>query len=285
MDKVAIITDSIACLPRDVVDQYGIQIVGPTIYFNGKVYRDWLDISPSEAYQLLEKDPTLFSTAPLPPTEYVETYRKLSTRAESILCITVSSKMSTIYNVALLAKEQVKEELANTNIEVLDSQIATGAEGFIVVAAARAAAEGKGLAEVIESAQEVKERVGIIFIVETIRHAYRTGRIPKVAAQIGGLLNVKPILTIRDGAARFNGLTRSKEKGVNHLLSVMRKKVGTKPVHVAAHHTGAFEECERLRQRVMAEFDCVEFWLTEFSPLMGYATGKGALGLAFYAEN
>jgi DegV family protein with EDD domain len=285
MDKVAIITDTIACLPRGLVEQYGIEIVAPSIYSDGRVYRDMLDISPSEAYQLLEEAPKLFRTSSPPPADFVQAYHKLSQKAESILCILVSSKMSTFYNVALMAREQAKEELPHTTIEVLDSQIATGAEGFVVLAAARAAAEGKGLAKAIEAAKGVKESVSVIFVLETIRHAYRTGRIPKVASQLGGLLKVKPILTLRDGAAHFSGMTRSKEKGVNQLLEVMRNKVCTKPVHVAVNHTDSPEEAERLKERVLAEFNCVEIWLTEFSPVMGYVTGRGTLGLAFYAED
>lgn len=285
MNKTAIIADTIACLPREMVEQYEIEIVAPNIYFDGSVYRDCLDISPSEAYQLLERAPKLFSTSSPSATEFVRAYRKLSTRAENILCVIISSKMSTFYNVALLAKEMVKEELPHTTIKVLDSQTATGAEGFIVLAAARAAAEGKELTEAIKAAQRIRGKVNLIFVLDTIRHAYRTGRIPKVAAQMGGLLSVKPMLTIQDGTAHFNGMTRSKEKGVNHLLDVMHKKVDKRPVHVAVHHTDAPDEGERLKQRVQDEFDCVELWLSEFSPVMGYATGRGALGLAFYAED
>ena len=285
MHKVAIIADTIACLPREIVERYGIEIVAPNIYFDGRVYRDGLDISPSEAYQLLEKAPELFSTSAPPPEDFVRAYRKLSTEAESILCITLSSKVSTVYTAAITAKEQVREELASTNIEVLDSQTVTGAEGFVVLAAARALAEGKSLVEAIEAAQRIMRKVDLVFVLETIRYAYRTGRIPKVAAQVGGWLNVKPILTWRNGVAHFNSMTRTKEKGVNHLLEVMREKVGTKPVHVAVHHADALEEGERLKQRVLDEFDCVELWLTEFSPLMGYATGRGTLGLASYAED
>lgn len=285
MNKVAIIADTVACLPRELVEQYGIEIVAPNIYFDGKVYRDWLDITPSEAYQLLDKAPELFSTSGPPPAAYVQAYRQVAAKAENILCITLSAKMSTTHNAAVAAKQQIKEELASTNIEILDSQTATGAEGFVVLAAARALAEGRSLVEAIEAAQRVKDRVDLVFILETIRHAYRTGRIPKVAAQIGAWLSVKPIITIRGGTAHFNGMTRSKEKGVNYLLEVMRKGVGTKPVHVAIHHTAALEEGEILKQRVLAEFDCVELWLTEFSPIMGYSTGRGTLGLAFYAED
>lgn len=285
MGKTAIIADTLACLPREMVEQYGIEIMAPNIYFDGGVYRDWLDISPSEAYQMLDRAPQLFSTSTPPPTDFVEAFHKLSIRAENILCITISSKLSTFHNVALLAKEQAKAELPHTKIEVLDSETVTGAEGFVVLAAAQAAAEGKGMEEIIGAARRMKEKVSLIFVLETIRHAYRTGRIPRVASQLGGLLSVKPILTIRGGKAHFTGMTRSKSKGVNNLLETMHKKAGEKPVHVAIHHTDVPEEGERLKQRVLAEFECAELWVTEFSPLMSYSTGRGTLGLAFYVED
>jgi len=285
MSKVAIITDSIACLPRDILEQYEIHLVTPNIYFDGKVYRDWLDISPSEVYQLLETAPHLFSTSAPPPADFVQAYRSLSSNAGSILCITLSSKVSTAYNAALLAREQVQKESGYAHIEVLDSQTVTGAEGFVVLAAARAVAEGRGLVEAVEAAKEVRAKVDLVFVLETIGHVYRTGRVPKVASRLGAWLNVKPVLTWKNGVARFIGMTRSKEKGVNQLLEAMHKRVGAKPVHVAVHHANAPEEGERLVERVRDEFECVQLWLTEFSPIMGYSTGSGALGVAFYAED
>lgn len=285
MSKTAIIADTIACLPGEMVEQYGIEIVAPNIYFDGEVYRDWFDLSPSQAYQMLEKAPHLFSTATPPPADFIECFTRLSARAENILCITISSKLSSFYEVALLAKEQARQDLPHIGIEVMDSETVTGAEGFIVLAAARAAAGGKSLTGIIEAARNMKEKVSLIFVLETIRHAYRTGRIPRVASQLGGLLSVKPVLTIRDGTAHFTGMTRSKTKGINNLLAAMRRKADGKPVHVAVHHTGVPEEANRLEQRILAEFDCVESWITEFSPVMSYSTGRGALGLAFYVED
>ncbi len=284
LDKVGIVTDSIGCIPREMVDRYGIEIVSPNIFFNGSVYRDWVDITPSEAYQLLEKDPDRFTTSAPPPEAFVEAYRKVSKRAVSILCITLSSKVSTVHSAALAAKEQVKDELVDTNIVVLDSQTCTGAEGFVVLAGARASKDGCDIVEALRAAEQVREKVDLVFVLETIRHAYRTGRVPKIASQIGAWLSVKPVLAWRDGVAHLRCMTRSKERGVDLLLEAMHKAVGDKPVHVAVHHADAVEEGQRLKERVQGEFDCVEVWLTEFSPIMGYSTGRGTLGLAFYTE-
>lgn len=285
MSKVAIVTDTLGCLARDMIEQYGIRLVAPNIYFDGRVYRDWVDISPSEAYHLLEMAPDLFSTSGPPPAAFVEAYRAVGTDSDSILCITLSSKMSTVHSAAVVASQQVKEELGNTHIEVLDSLTATGAEGFVVLAAARALAQGKGLAEAVEAAKKVRDKVDLVFVLETIRHVHRTGRVPKLATQLGAWLSVRPVLSWRDGVPHLITMTRNKEKGVGCLLEEMHKRVAGRPVHVAVHHANAIEEGERLRQRVDEEFDCVELWLTEFSPIMGYSTGSGALGLAFYVED
>jgi DegV family protein with EDD domain len=166
----------------------------------------------------------------------------------------------------------------------LDSQTVTAAQGFVALAAARAAAEGKGLAEVVKVAEEMRERATFIILLDTIRHIYRTGRIPKVAAQVGSVLKIKPILTSSSGLVRFAGAVRSKEHGINRILQMMRDKVGQSPVHVAVMHAYALDEAERLKGRISSEFNCAELWLTEFSPVMGYATGTGTLGFAYYRE-
>ena len=284
MRRVAVIADSIGCIPRDMIEAYGIEVVAPNIYRNGSVYRDWLDITASQAYRLLQKDPDAFTTAAPSPGDLADVYRKVSQTAESLLCITLSSKVSTLYDAAVAAKELVKDELSSTAIEVLDSRTCTGAEGFVVMGAARAASEGKDLAESIGAAMSVRDRVDLLFVLDTVRYACRTGRVPKFASQVGSLLDVKPVLGWRDGAARFKGMTRSKDKGIDQIVGLMHSRVGGKQVHVAVHHTDSEEEGEKLKERVGKEFDCVELWLTEFSPIMGYATGRGALGLAFYAE-
>ena len=185
---------------------------------------------------------------------------------------------------ARVAKEEAKDELPGICIEVLDSQNVTAAEGFVALAGARVAAEGKNLTEVIRVAKEVRERVTFLAFLDTIRYVYRTGRIPKVAAQIGSILNIKPILTSSSGLIRFKGIARNREQGVNRLLEIMRSKVGQSPVHVAVMHAYAIDEAQKLRERISSEFNCTELWITEFSPVMGYATGTGTLGISFYGE-
>ena len=284
MPKVAIVTDSISCLTRELIESYQIGIVPIRLLVQGKVYRDMVDMTPSEAYEMFLKDPDSFNTSPSSPSHFLEAYREASQQAKNILCVTLSSRLSTGYEMARVAKEEAKTELADVSIEVLDSQNVTAAEGFIALAAARAAAEGKGLAEVVKAAEEVRDKVTFIILLDTIRHVYRTGRIPKVASQVGSMLNIKPILTSGSGLVRFKGVARNREQGLNHILATMRNKVGQSPVHVAVMHAYAPDDAERLRERVSSEFNCAELWVVEFSPVMGYATGTGTVGVAFYKD-
>lgn len=283
--KVAIITDSIACLTKELVEQYGIKIIPLNFYAGGKVYKDWVDVTPSKAYELFLKDPESFKTSAASPDDCLQAYREACSQTSNILCVTLSSKLSAVYDVVRGTTEQIREEFPQTTIEVMDSQTAAAAEGFIALAAARAASEGKGLAEVINAAEKVRDKVTIIAFMDTVRYVYRSGRIPKVAAVAGSMLKIRPVFNFSSGAPHFVGALRSKEHGPERLLKVTREKVGQRPVHVAVMHVYAQDEAERLKERVSSEFNCAELWLTEFSPLMGYACGTGTLGLAFYSED
>ncbi|MBM3119709.1 MAG: DegV family protein [Chloroflexi bacterium] len=283
MASIAIVTDSIACITKEQTERYGIRIVPANILFNGQVYRDFLDISPAQAYEFLEKAPEFWKSSAASPEDYVKVYHELSEYVQSILVVTISSKLSMFYTSAQTAKEIIREKLSHIEIDVLDSGTAAAAEGLIALAAAQAAAEGRNFKEVIVTAKKVKERVGFVGLLETIRHVYRTGRIPRIASEIGSILPVKPILTSSSGAIHFSGAVSTKRSGIEIMLQIVKRHVGNSEiVHVAVMHADAFEEAEELKERIAKEFNCVELFITDFSPIMGYATGRGTLALAFY---
>jgi DegV family protein with EDD domain len=276
-------TDSVACLTREQVTKHSIIIVPLNIVYDGKVYRDWVDITPNEAYELFLKNPEIFHTSTPTPPDILKAYINASKQANNILYITVSSKLSTTNNTARLAREYAQKELPGVTIEVLDSYTATAAEGFIALSAAKAAEEGKNLTEVTEVAKEMKGKVNTLVLLDTIRHVYRSGRVPKIASQAGSMLNIRPLLNV-SGGVNFVGLARNRQNGVELLLRKVKAKVREKPVHMAVLHAYALEEAEKLKQRVVDEFNCTEIWISEFSPIMGYACGTGTLGLAFYTD-
>lgn len=283
MTEMAIIADSIACIPKEKAEDFGIKIVPANIFFNGNIYRDLIDLTSAQAYEFIDRAPQFWKSSAASPEDYAKAYRELSKNAQNILVITISSKLSMFYESAKAAKEIVQKELPSTVIEILDSETAAAAEGLIALAAAQAASEGKTFEEVMTIARKVKERVRFLGLLETIRHVYRTGRIPKLASQIGSLLSLKPILTDGNGVIRFASAARTKQSGTEKMLSIMKEQTGhSEPIHVAIMHADATEEAQTLKERIAIEFNCAELFVTDFSPIMAYATGRGTLALAFY---
>jgi DegV family protein with EDD domain len=284
VQQVAVITDTLACLPTELFREYDIGIVPLNIQYQGKVYRDWIDINPTQAYELFQKNPESWGSSAPSPAEFLNAFREAARRFKNILIITVSARLSTTNNSARLAAIQARDELPGTHIVVMDSMTATASEGLIALAAARAARAGKDPDEVLHTAESVRDRITMLAVLDTIRYVYRSGRVPKFAARAGSILNIRPMLTTSGGVVRMKGLVRNKEQGIARLLKIVTEAAGKDPVHVAVMHAYALEEAQRLKERVAAAVNCAEIWLTEFSPLMGYACGTGTLGLAFYKE-
>jgi DegV family protein with EDD domain len=283
MSDIAIVTDSVSCLNRELLDQYSIEVIPFTLFAGGKAYRDGVDITTTQAYELFLKDPDSFKTAPSTPRDCLAVFQKISQKAKNILLITVSTKISTFFNVARIARELAQEELKETRIEIIDSQTAAAAQGFVVLAAARAVESGKNFEEVIEAVRDMIPRVNAIVLLETVRNVYRSGRVPKIAAQAASVLNIHPLFSLY-GSVNFVTASMSKKIGIQRMLKFMRNKVDGNPVHCAVMHAYAPEEAQALQKRIALEFNCVELWASEFSPIMGYATGTGTLGVAFYAD-
>lgn len=283
--RVAVIADSIACIPKRLAEQYGISILPLNFYVNGTIYKDGIDVSPADAYKLFLKDPKAFKTSGASPRDCLEMFRGPASEGKDIFCVVLSARLSAQHNIAHNAGEQIKVDYPGSSVAVFDSETAAAAEGLIALAAAGAAAQGKNLSEVNRIATKVRDKVAILAYMDTVRYIYRSGRIPRIASVAGSMLKIKPIFTFSEGVPHFLATVISKKIGVDRLVEGMKERVGVKPVHVAVMHVYAEDDAVRLRDRVANEFSCTELWLTEFSPLMGYACGTGALGLAFYPED
>jgi len=285
MNRVAVVTDSIACLPRELVEKYGIYIIPITINFGDEIYRDGIDITPTEVYRLLRKAKKLPTTSSPPPGVYLEAYRQAGQHSDGILCLTLPKKISMAFDSAQQAREMVKEELPGVAIEILDCETAAGGQGLVTLAAARAASSGADLAQALQAAQRVMAKVDVVAAMDTLYYLAKGGRVPRAAAWVASILSIKPILGIRGGEIGLRERARTKPKAVKRLLEIMREKVGQKPVHVIVFHSDVLEEAQRLRDQISEQFDCVELFITDFTPTMGVHTGPGTMGIAFYGED
>ena len=286
MKKVAVVTDTTACIPQEQVTRYDIEVVPVQLIFEDKAYRDGMDISPTEFYALLRQANKLPTTSASSPDPYIEAYRKASQRAESILCLTEPSNFSAMVDSALVAKEMAKTALPSVVIEVLDCATAAAGQGLVALAAARAAASGKNLDEVMTTAQDIMYRVNLFATLDTLHYLVKGGRVPQAAALVNSLLKIKPIFTLNHAEAHTVALPRTIPSAIKRMTKLMEKKVVKgQRLHVAVMHADALDKAVALRNRIASQFDCAELFITEFTPVMGVHTGPGLLGIAFYSED
>ena len=288
MSRVAIVTDTSVSLPQESIQEHDIQVVPLLLHLDGSTYKDTIDIkTPDELFQLVKKSSNFPTTSTPPPGEFTAVYRQLSQKVDSILTITISSELSGCFEAASQAKGIIKRELPDINIEVFDSKTTVGAMGLIVLAAARAAAAGQDIEAVVKVAKDIRTKVNLLYIFDTLSYLARSGRISKAAALAGNMLSMKPITEISTSLGRpfVVARPRSKKKALQALLEIVKQRVGTTDsLHVVVEHTCAVEEAQRLKDIVIDQFNCAEVLLCEYNPVASLIVGPGVVGLDFYQE-
>jgi DegV family protein with EDD domain len=278
--SIAFVTDSTAYMPPELLKQYNIHVVPNVVNWGGKTYRDGVDISSSEFFERLKTDPVMPTTAVSSIGEFRDVYERAGQSAEAVIGAHLSAKLSGTYSTAV----QAAAMLPQYKITVIDSNATAMALGFVVLAAARTAAAGGSLADAIEAANKAIPRVGVIFTVQTLEYLRRGGRIGGAQAFMGSLLDMKPILELRDGRVEPVERVRTKKKAVERVLEmVIAKTAGQRPIRLATLHAAAPEEAAALLALAKERLGADEDILSEVSPTVGTHAGPGTVGLAYCA--
>jgi DegV family protein with EDD domain len=282
MARLAIVTDSAACVPNALKHALEIHQVAFELVWEGQTYRDGIDLTPAEFYKRFRQSRVYPTTTQPPLGAFLALYAELGERYDAIVSIHVSGDMTGTVRTARLAAEQIER----VPIRVLDSRTATIAEGFVVLAAARAATTGASLDEVIAEAERVIRRVDFFATLKTLEHIHRGGRLGEAAVLLGSQLHIVPILNLKQGRVSIVGLTRSWKHALEEILNLAVQRVGEqRNVHAAVFHGDVPNDALWLREQFLARVPCVEFYLTEFTPVMGAHTGPDVVGLVFYADD
>lgn len=280
MSKVAIVTDSTAYIPEDLLIQYSIRVAPQVLIWGEDTYLDGEDIKPREFYLRLEKDKIHPTTSQVNPAKFREIFSELLEKDHEILAILISSKLSRTIDSAKL----VLEDFPGAPIEIVDSQSTSMAMGFQVLAAARAAQQGATLAECKALAEKAIQCTGVVFAVNTLEFLHRGGRIGGGARFLGTALNIKPILELRDGRVEALERVRTRKRSLMRLVELVKERtVGKQPIRVAVLHANAPEEAHEVLEQAKKELSVIEAVFSEVSPVIGTHAGPGTIGLAYMA--
>ncbi|MFP3880127.1 MAG: DegV family protein [Dehalococcoidia bacterium] len=270
MANVAIVTDSVADLPPEVAEELGIVVIPLVVRFQNEIYRDGIDLSPNEFYERLKTGKVLPATSVPPVGAFVDAYDRLAEKTNEIVVISLTSKLSATCQVALEAVGLMKKRC---RVEVLDSQWAVMPQGFVAIAAARAARGGASINEVLDVARNNIDRVDMRAAFDTLEYLQRGGRIGKAQAFVGSLLKVNPVISMRDGVVYPYARERSRAKALDQLYSL--PTTFGKVEGLAVEYATDLDEANNLAQRLRLRYPQVPIYLSRASPVIGTHTGPG----------
>jgi DegV family protein with EDD domain len=280
MKRVAVVTDSTAGLPAELVEELGIHVVPIPLIRDGQTFLDGVDITPGEVYRRLRGGETGFSSSAPSDPEFLEVYQAAAQGASGVLSIHMSPELSHTYGVALAASKQVEAAPAM----VFNCNTAAIGQGLVVLEAARAAAAGATLEEVARRAEEIAAKIQFLFTLDTFDYLRKSGRIGGAAALMGNLLQIRPVLYLPQGTVEVFARPRTKPRAIQVILERMAEEPQDRPMHAGIAHADVQGEAEELRHRVTERFDPAELLLAEFTPVVGAHVGPGLIGIAFYTE-
>ena len=275
--SVAVVTDSTAYLPSELIEGYGIYVVPLYVVLAGHSGREGWDIGPGDVARALGVRGQTVSTSRPTPGDFVAAYRRaLAAGADRLVSIHLSSELSGTWDAARLAASQVGEHI----VTVVDSRSAAMGAGFAVLAAARSAAAGADAATVARAAQETADATRTFFVVDTLEYLRRGGRIGAAAAVLGSALAVKPVLHVQDGRVVPLEKVRTSARALNRLVQRAVEAAGQGPVSVAVHHLAAPERAERLAVELRDRLPQLrELHVSELGAAIGAHVGPGAVGI------
>ena len=278
--KIAIVTDSAACVPPVLAQEYDIRVVPYQLIWDGQTYLDGQGLTPAEFYARFRESETHPTTAQPTLGSFIEVYANLAPTVEGIVSIHVAERLTSAIRVARVAAREV----SSTPVRVIDANTAAGSQAFVALAAARVAKAGGDLQQVVSAAEECTEHVGMYFAMETLEHLRRGGRIGQAATLVGSRLHIQPVMTLVEGEVRVVGITRSRQRAKARILDELARRVGESPIRASIFHADVAEEAEAMAEQVQQRFHCLESFVSEFTPVMGAHTGPGVIGIAFCLE-
>ena len=276
---VKIVTDSVADIPAQVVAELGITVIPVLVRFGEETYRDGIDMTTDQFYEKLVNSKVMPTTSVPSLDLFARTYAKLAEETDEILVIMLSSRLSGLYNAALQSVDLMESEC---RIEVVDSQCAVMAQGFVVIRAAQAALAGASLDEILEIVRSNLPRVEMRAAFDTLEYLKRGGRIGKAAALMGSMLKINPLVTIKDGVVEPAGRARSRAKAMDLLYDFAAGY--SRIEELAVEGAACPEDVDRLVKRLGALFPEERIYRSRTTPVIGTHTGSGLILVAVMGD-
>ncbi|MBC8334419.1 MAG: DegV family protein [Anaerolineales bacterium] len=279
--KITIVTDSSSYIPESATKGLDIAVIPLWLIWGEENLQDGIDIQPAEFYRRLKESNTLPTSSQPSAMEFENFYRSVAENSDQIVSVLVSSKLSG----TIASARTAVSELPELSIPIVDSLNSSMGLGFAVLAAARAAAEGKSVEGVVAAAEAMKSKIQFIFIVDTLEYLHKGGRISRGKRLMGTALKIKPILQFEDGEIRPLSQARTKSKAIERVYEIIQERLGGKKiVEAAVADIDNADEADAVADQLRDQFGVTNILRADVSPVVGTHVGPGTIGIAFYTE-
>ena len=289
MSDVIVVTDSTASLPEDAYSRYQMVMVPYYVHFEGRAARDMVDIKPLEFNEYLASLPPsaeLPKTSNPAPGDYLQAFMSAAQRAKDIVSLHMTSLGSGAYQAAIIARDMALQRLRNVRIRIVDTRNVSMGHGWMALRAARAAAEGAHLGDILEIIRRLIPVTRMIQTADTLRYLYMGGRIGRAKHLVGSLLKIRPLISMEDGVIVVLGVARSRAKAYRRMASLVEMAVGAgTSIRLAMTHAAARQEAVELQRLVESVVVPVEVLCCELSPALAVHSGPGTVGFCYLPES
>lgn len=280
--NIAIVTDSSAYIPDDLMSGLDIHIIPLWLIWDEDRLQDGIDIQPQAFYDRLKTSKSLPTSSQPSAKEFEHFFQDCGKDCDAIVAVLVSTKISG----TIACAEAALNEVSDLQIQIVDSYSSSMGLGFVVMAAARAAAAGKSIEDVVFAAQHMRDNVHLLFVVDTLEYLHRGGRIGGAKRLLGTALRIKPILHFDDGLIQPHSQARTRTRALEQMLNTVEERLSGRAIAEACVvNIDCRADGLAMVEMVKERFQPGSVYLSDCSPVVGTHVGPGGLGLAYYPES
>jgi len=277
LKECALVTDSASDISKEFAKKYNINVVPIYIHYNGKEFKDGVDIDSNQIYTLQKEKKAIFNSSSPSPHDFVQVYEKLLKEYKKIFSIHISSKLSAVIKSARIARGLIKAE---KRIKIFDSLSGAMGTGFMVLTAARSILKKYSCDKILFLLNFLRDNIKMYGTIDTLKYLQRCGRVPVIASFVSGILKIKPVLGIRNGLVEMIGIAVTRRGSLAEIARrVIKDFKKERWVIVSIIHTLSFMESKRIMKKIQSSLNCVDTMITECTPVIGAHTGPGLVGV------
>ena len=275
-----IVMDSAGDLPVEWIKEYQIDIIPINVHMDDKVFLENVDINIDQFYSWVKKTGRIPKTSQPSPHRVIELYQKIAEPGDVILSIHLTGKLSGTYESAVIAAQELADE--PYQIIPFDTLSGTGIQGYMCREAREMDRQGAGIERIIKRLEQIRDHSEVIFTLDALEFAQKSGRVKKLEAVLASVLNIKPIITLKEGTLAAVDKVRTRKASLAFILQEMADRMGEKVINAAIIHAHDLDTALEISERIKGILNIKELFIEELSIAIAANLGPGTIGIVAY---